>query len=108
MARKKRAAGAGGPGASLLATRGGAGVVLNSPARLLHPPSVTTFGRAGSTTVQPSPAQVAAAAQANIAQMVSKDSLIRPPGPAFYSPEKAFHATHDKKPFHLNASSRWM
>jgi hypothetical protein len=108
--RKKRAAGVGGPGRSLLATRGGPGVALNSPALLMRPQSIGTFGRAG---VQPPAAGTAlfdsplAAAHANSPAVV-KDSEIRPPGPAWYNAANAFHSVQDKKAFHLNTSHRWM
>jgi len=103
--RKKRAAGVGGPGKSLLATRGGPGVALNSPHLLLHPPpSHGTFGRADNNA----PA-VAAAASAPLPDgTVAKESQLRPPGPAFYNPAQAFHHVADRKTFHLNTEHRWM
>jgi len=108
--RKKRAAGMAGPGRGLLATRGGPGVALNSPAVLLHPPgaSVGTFGRAGAQWHDPGPAAVAAAALANEPAPLRKESDTVPPGPSFYEAATAFHGAHDRKTFHLNTAHRWM
>lgn len=105
--RKKRAAGVGGPGKSLLATRGGPGVALSSPAHLLHPPDHGTFGRSGAS-LPISPAQTAQAQMINAPTLVTKESEIRPPGPSYYNPAQSFHNVQDKKAFHLNTASRWM
>ena len=101
-----------GPGKSLLATRGGPGVALNSPHQLFHSPSqlksLGTFGRADLNSSSLSPKQQAKLLLANQAAIVTKESEIRPPGPSYYNPDKAFHAAQDKKTFHLNTASRWM
>jgi len=126
--RRPRGAGAGGVGKGLLATRGGPGVQLNSPTAVLHPPSYSSFGRAHSPPIStslltdslhassPSPSAIPAPGSPHSPSSKSlhpsahvvRESWIKPPGPTYYEPSQAFHATHQKKSFHLNTNQRWM
>lgn len=107
--RKKRAAGVGGPGRSLLATRGGPGVALSSPALLLRPPiPAGTFGRAGAAPPSPPQHGSLGTSAPSIASPPGLASEVRPPGPSFYDTTTAFHETRDKKAYHLNTAHRWM
>lgn len=109
--KRRRAVGAGGVGRSLLGTRGGAGIQLNSPTRLKAPDS-TSLTMPTTIIAHPSRTVLNAASAPVLGvrtqpTFVTTASHIRPPGPAYYDQSKSISVA-EQRSFHLNSSKRWM
>jgi hypothetical protein len=86
---RTRAQGGNGIGRALLHTRGGVGIILNSPCRLKNKFQHHDHKKHGSASHD-----------------FCSTGQVRPPGPAYYNCDSI--AIHEKRSFHLNSNGKWL
>lgn len=98
--RRRRAAGHGGLGQGLVGTKGGSGIVLNSPTFIKEHTTSPTRNKSPTRATSPTNSHSASTS----ALLLS--SHIKAPGPAYYSPDVS--KVKAKKSFHLNSQGSWV